>query len=147
MVHGCAHQCTCSLWQVCLPCSDAKREEFGLTIRSLKKMKTKRGLRRMGKKEGTCLPEDQVVFGGMWSHGIPDILVDFCLFIQSLHCPALQQVLVPVTLLPQHSCQNLFRTGRHLHGHLPQPQWKAIMHLEKQMERPCYLTYIVVFGV
>lgn len=70
----------------------------------------------------------------MWSHGVPDILVDLRSLIQGLHHPALEQVLVPVALLSQHSGQNLLGTRRHLHGHLPQPQWEAIMHLEKQME-------------
>lgn len=76
----------------------------------------------------------------MWSHGVPDILVDLRPLIQGLYDSALEQVLVPVALLSQQSRQNFLGTRRHLHGHLPQPQWKAIVHLEKQMEMPNYFT-------
>lgn len=79
----------------------------------------------------------------MWSHGIPDVMIDLCPLIQGFYCPALKQVLVPVTLLPQHSRQNLLGTCRHLYGHLPQPQWKTIVYLQKQRERPLF--YIQFF--
>lgn len=148
MVHRCTHQRTRSLWQVGYPCSGRESEEFGLknNIKSEqnieKKMKTKRevGQTREGERENG-LPEHQVVSGGMRSHGVPDILVDLRPLIQGLHHPALEQVLVPVALLPQYSCQNLLGARRQLHSHLPQPQREAIMHLEEQMGRPNYFPY------
>lgn len=77
------------------------------------------------------LPEQQVVSGGMRSHGVADVLVDLCPLVQGLHCPALQQVLVPVALLPQHPRQDLLGAGGHLDGRLPQPQREAVMHLRR----------------
>lgn len=81
--------------------------------------------------KATSVPQHHVVSAGMRSHGVPDVLVNVCPVIQSLHCPTLQQVLVPVTLLPQHSGQNVLWTGWDFHAHLPQPQGETIMHLEE----------------
>lgn len=81
--------------------------------------------------KATSVPQHHVVSAGMRSHGVPDVLVNVCPVIQSLHCPTLQQVLVPVTLLPQHSGQNVLWTGWNFHAHLPQPQGETIMHLEE----------------
>ena len=93
-------------------------------------------LRQMRRKRrvSACLPEHQVVSGRMRRHGVPDVLVDLCPLIQGLHRPALEQVLVPVALLPQQARQSLLGSRRQLHSHLPQPQGKTIMHLEKQIE-------------
>lgn len=75
-----------------------------------------------------------MVSGRMRCHGVPDVLVDLRPLIQSLHRPALEQVLVPVALLPQKARQDLLGSRRQLHSHLPLPQGKTIMHLKKQIE-------------
>lgn len=86
------------------------------------------------------LPEHDMVSGRMRRHGVPDILVDLCPVIEGLHYTALQQVLIPVSLLSQHPGQNLFGSCGNLHRYFPQPQWIPVMDLEKQTARPSYFT-------
>lgn len=126
VVHWCTHQCACSLRQVCQPCSGSDRE---VLVKNQNTDWMESWWEAIEEKRGNSIPQHHVVSGGMWSHGVPDILVDICSVIQGLHCPTLQQILIPVTLLSQQSCQNILWTGWNFHGHLPQPQRETIMHL------------------
>lgn len=101
--------------------------------------------RQTGWRWEELVPEHQMVSGGMWSHGVPDVLVDLCPLVQSFYHATLEQVLVPVALLSQNPIQNLLGTGGHLHRYLPQSQRKPIMHLEESMERVCLYLHIVFF--
>lgn len=83
----------------------------------------------------------------MWSHGVPDVLVDFRPLVEGFHDSALQQVLVPLALLPQHSSQNVLGTGMDLYGHFPLPQWKTIInlrHRERTRRRPITLQPLLI---
>lgn len=80
-----------------------------------------------------------MVFGGVWSHGVPDVLINIRPLVEGLHHSALKQILVPESLLSQHPSQNFLRTCRDLNSNFPQPQWKPIMHLQKQKEEPNYI--------
>lgn len=132
VVHRRTHQRARSLRQVRQPCSGPDREVL------VKKPMESWG-EAMEEKRGKGLPEHHVVSGRMWSHGVPDILVNVRSVIQGLHCPALQQILVPVALFSQHSRQNVLWSGWNFHGHLPQPQGEPVMHLWKT---PHWLTSI-----
>lgn len=84
----------------------------------------------------------------MRSHGVADVLVDLGPLVQRLHCPALQQVLVPVALLSQHPRQDLLGAGGHLDSRLPQPQREAVVHLGKEPFRDIELLvfYFIFFA-